>query len=859
VDALDELRASLHRDPRGVADEARRLADAAAARHDDTDLSRALAVLGRARRSLGEIEVAEIDLRSAIEAANAAGSVELASDARVALAGVLSFAGRTDEAFAQLDEAACHGSARVRGYAGLQRAIIEQRAGRLDVALAAYDAALPVLRDDEAVIDVAMVLANRGVIRIQTGALDDAVADLQEASHIFELEGHAFGVAQMQHGLGWAHTRRGDLATALTHLDRAAEQFEQLGHAGLEVAVDRVEALLAAGLVSSAVELGARTADRMAGVGNLSQAAETWLLCSRAARIDGDLQGAAAHAREALDLFQQQGAPGWARAATLEVLRCEDEMGGQVDLGELIELGDAFAAVGNAVGVAAATGIACRRAARAGDLQLADGMAARCRSSARAAGVLEVRLLSAQADVSCALARGADSAALERAREALDDLTRHAASLGASDARAAVRESGAALARMALGAALASGSAADVLEWMELARANRSRHAPARPPEDDVLARDLAELRELTKEMRTADGDDVTTSFDRLRSLEDAIRQRALRTGATGGDDRPTMSAEQLAISLRGRLVVEVACVGDELVAVVVDDGVCRLERCGPFAPLAGAAATATSALRSLSSSRRVGRSEALLEQAVALLDDVVGPLVAGCGHVSLVLPPELHAVPWMLLPSCRGRRPVVAPSATWLAEHLHALPSDAAHVVCVAGPRLAYADEEVDLIASSVAGATVLKGRDASVAAVLAALPRARVAHLAAHGHLRHDNALWSSVELVDGPLCVFDLERLPSTPAVVVLSACDSGVSARAGDELLGLSSTLLGRGTCSLVASVCPLADEAETASVMAKLHEHIASGVAPAAALDELATSAGDREQAVLRGLVVFGVR
>jgi tetratricopeptide (TPR) repeat protein len=858
VDALDELRASLHRDPRGVADEARRLADAAAARHDDAEVSRALAVLGRARRSLGEIEVAEIDLCHAIDAAKAAGSVELASDARVALAGVLSFAGRTDEAFALLDEAARDGSERVRGYAGLQRAIIEQRAGRLEVALAAYDAALPVLRDDQAIIDVAMVLANRGVIRIQTGALEEAVADLQEASQIFEREGHAFGVAQTQHGLGWAHTRRGDLATALTHLDRAAEQFERLGHAGLEVAVDRIEALLAAGLVSSAVELGASTADRMAGVGNLSQAAETWLLCSRAARIDGDVRTAAEHARAALDLFRQQGAPGWASAATLEVLRCEHELGRIVDVGELVELADAFATAGNAVGVAAATGIACQQAARSGDLDLADAMAARCRSSARGAAVLEVRLLSAQADVTCALARGARPAALARARDALDDLRRHAASLGASDARAAVRESGAALARMALGAALASGSAGQVLEWMELARANRSRHAPARPPDDEVLARDLAELRDLTKEMRTAGGDEATTSFDRLRSLEEAIRQRALRVGATGGDDRPTLSAEQLAIALRGRLVVEVACVGDELVAVVLDNGVCRLERCGPFAPLAGAASTVTSALRSLAS-RHVGRSEALLAQAVAVLDELVGPLVAGCGDVSLVLPPELHAVPWALLRSCRGRRPVVAPSATWLAEQLHATPSDGAEVVCVAGPRLAYADQEVDLIASSVAGATVLKGRDASVAAVLAALPRARVAHLAAHGRLRHDNALWSSVELVDGPLCVFDLERLPCAPAIVVLSACDSGVSVRAGEELLGLSSTLLARGTSSLVASVCPLPDEPETASVMAMLHGHIAGGMAPAAALDELTSSAGDREQAVLRGLVVFGVR
>ena len=89
VDTLEELRAAVHRDPRGVAGAASKLA--AAAREDDdlASLSRSLAVLGRARRSLGDIDLAESDLVAAVAAAETVGDEDLAADAHVGLAGVL--------------------------------------------------------------------------------------------------------------------------------------------------------------------------------------------------------------------------------------------------------------------------------------------------------------------------------------------------------------------------------------------------------------------------------------------------------------------------------------------------------------------------------------------------------------------------------------------------------------------------------------------------------------------------------------------------------------------------------------------------------------------------------------------------
>ena len=311
MDALDELRGAVHRDPRGVADAVSRLVAEARTSGDAAALSRGLGVLGRARRSLGEIDLAESALAGAVAAAADAGDDELAADAHIGLAGVLSFAGRSGEAFAHLDTARRLGSERLRAYAALQRAVIEQRIGHMREALAGYESALPTLRRLDARTDVALVLMNRGVVRTQSGECDGAVADLSEARALFDGERNAFGVAQACHGLGWAHARRGDLPRALRHLDEAAERFGELGHEPLEVEVDRVEVLLAAGLFAQAGEIAVETARRLSAAGNHSQAGETWLLCARAALLDGDRAGAAEHAERARALFARQGATGW--------------------------------------------------------------------------------------------------------------------------------------------------------------------------------------------------------------------------------------------------------------------------------------------------------------------------------------------------------------------------------------------------------------------------------------------------------------------------------------------------------------------------------------------------------------------
>ena len=153
----------------------------------------------------------------------------------------------------------------------------------------------------------------------------------------------------------------------------------------------------------------------------------------------------------------------------------------------------------------------------------------------------------------------------------------------------------------------------------------------------------------------------------------------------------------------------------------------------------------------------------------------------------------------------------------------------------------------------------TPLLAEAATAQAVLATLDGADVAHLAAHGSFRADNPLFSSINLADGPLTVYDLESLDEAPALCVLSACDSGLSeVKAGDELMGLTATLLALGSATIVASVVTVPDEAGT-QLMTAFHRELAAGVAPAEALVRAQGDLDDGLEAVATraGFVCFG--
>jgi CHAT domain-containing protein len=155
--------------------------------------------------------------------------------------------------------------------------------------------------------------------------------------------------------------------------------------------------------------------------------------------------------------------------------------------------------------------------------------------------------------------------------------------------------------------------------------------------------------------------------------------------------------------------------------------------------------------------------------------------------------------------------------------------------VVLVGGPRLTTGDAEIQHLAARYPDAVVLAGGDATAERVLAAMDGAWLVHIAAHGTFRADSPLFSAIELDDGPLTVYDLERLKRAPYRVVLSSCSSAARAAVGaDELLGLVSALISLGSAGVLASVVPVSDPA-TVPLMLALHDHLRTGPGLAEAL------------------------
>ena len=154
-----------------------------------------------------------------------------------------------------------------------------------------------------------------------------------------------------------------------------------------------------------------------------------------------------------------------------------------------------------------------------------------------------------------------------------------------------------------------------------------------------------------------------------------------------------------------------------------------------------------------------------------------------------------------------------------------------------------------------------MLVGAAATVHAVCERLPSAGVMHIAAHGRFRADNPLFSHLRLADGPLTVHDLESLPGVPGLVVLASCDAARSARyGGEELLGLAAAFLSLGTTTLVAPMV-LVDDVATAGLTVAVHEHLARGMSPAAALAgvqaEALAAGSPREVAAAAALLCLG--
>ena len=259
----------------------------------------------------------------------------------------------------------------------------------------------------------------------------------------------------------------------------------------------------------------------------------------------------------------------------------------------------------------------------------------------------------------------------------------------------------------------------------------------------------------------------------------------------------------------------------------------------------------------------RVAAAEMLYAFADELAEIVLPRIVAESLDPVVIVPTAvLHDVPWGLLPPLAGRAVSVNSSVSAWGHAERTLRQrrgtlrDGIEAGFVAGPGLDFADIEVTHLAGGYVDPLVLVGEDATVAACAGLLSRAELVHIACHGSFRKDNPMFSSLQVADGPLNIYDLEGLPRLPVVVVLSSCSvANAKVVQGGSLLGLANAFTTLGAASVIAPLTPISDAASV-TVMDRLHRELIAGADPAAAL-AAATMAHDVADPTAAAFIALG--
>jgi CHAT domain-containing protein/tetratricopeptide (TPR) repeat protein len=188
-----------------------------------------------------------------------------------------------------------------------------------------------------------------------------------------------------------------------------------------------------------------------------------------------------------------------------------------------------------------------------------------------------------------------------------------------------------------------------------------------------------------------------------------------------------------------------------------------------------------------------------------------------------------------------RMARPAAASRALLVADPSPVPAADAAEGIAP----LPSARMEVQSIARTLdAPADVLIGRQASEAAVRAALPHARVVHFATHALVRDADPLGSHLVLGsspsdgssdhDGRLTASEIAAMDLSGELVVLAACRSARGSISSDGIAGVTRAFLSAGVPTVLATLWDVSDR-PTARVVSQFYREWAAGASKDAAL------------------------
>lgn len=675
---------------------------------------------------------------------------------------------------------------------------------------------------------------SRGMCFLLCNEPVNAVADFRSAAGSFQNLGDDLGNAKALHNLGYALMLTGDLASALWHMNAVAPTLDSISPTVNAINLqDRAEVLLRAGRTREASQM-LHEASRVFGSRSMVQLQGECELVAARAELHIDPRQARRKALQAARRLRNHGSESWAlkadSVATIaqSTLRIREPWLTDADRLSQNLIAHGLRHEAQILDLHAAS-VAVDR----GELDLAQDLLKRGRT--KSTDSLTERLLERLAKARLSIANGRRKTALNHLRAGLELLQHWQASFGSLDLMSSVSSHGRDLARLGVELALDDGSPTLAFEWSERARSLTTRIVPVRPPDDPLTAEQLMEIRQLTIEEPLPG----TRTARRLAELREQVRQRAW-LGRGSGEIREIARLTEVRDALgEDTVLVSYLWDGSQLAALLVTPTDVALEHLGD-------STTVSSLLKGLQAD--LDMNAAMLTPSIArVVDDsvttrlarlgeiLVDPLLDRIGDRRLIITQAglVSGVPWPRVPGLIGRPLCVAATASsWLETRGTPVVGTTGFV---AGPKVPRAAEEVLFAAPSWPDSIIVTGSQATTAATLDLAGRVDMLHISAHGHHSADNPLFSGVELIDGALYGYDIDRLSTVPSVVILSACEVGRSTqRWAEESLGMVNAWLHAGARCVIASAAAVADD-QACEILKEVHQHMAAGVPPAVAL------------------------
>lgn len=808
LDTLLELAAS---DP----ERARREAIGRAGTADSDAQIALFSIAAEASIRVGTISDALTLFRRAAELAERRADVR-AAPLRVRVAAMLAASGEGELALRTLDavEPFLGPSAWLAWY---QRGLILHWAGRSEEGLAWLRRAEPAAEAAGDRLTVAKLVMNRALAHAHVGDFEAAAADAADAERRCREIGELTLAAHARHNRGWIAARGGDLADGWRLMHDASR--EPSWTAPPVVVADRAELAHAAGLLSEAASLADEAYVAQQAVGDEHGAAATALL---RARIALDL----GHRETALDLAGTSAAT---LAAQGRLSLCGAAAGIEIAARrELLEgLGDgertraAEAAMAGLSSALAAVEAHSWRSVRldgkidAGEIALLahdQGEAERLFESA-----VHDRSDATRPDVQHHVA----AALAHRARVGGFDDRHLDAAWDEHEARRALRSvyelrgdwgaSTRLLTRVALAPLLDRGDAEGAIRWLERLRRLSS------PSHDEQLVHTAAALRAVWSRRRDAERDpdaDDAVLDDEQSALEAELVDRARLTSSAEAHRRPP-SASDLAAQLGTTQLVWIVILPAGAWAVELTSTTARVTKIDHDRLQHDSTR--------LASAMRLGRSD--WRQAARDLDATLDLDPATDRVVVIPVGTAVEDVSFGALPSLRARRLRVC----WSGAHWMTTRGEReVRRVTIAATGVDGSLREVGLLSQVWPAATTLRESAVTSANILAALASDDLVHIGAHGHLRRDNPMLSTLACADGPLYGYELARSARVASTVLLWSCALGGARMPADVGVAGWPTLLSQLGCRALIAAPGALPSAPAPDLAVEVHRGFSRG-------------------------------